>query len=533
MVQKNNSPNPLPRSLDVTLAVLSQVRYQAGTKVLAHGLESQHQGIRHASLLALLARGRKEDFAAVLSHIDGCGPQELDALRPHVPKMLLAIDQGVISRDPLLRHCSLWMVGKFALHTHFSFLVDAVCDPEDPQQLVATELLSQLARTLGQAFRNGDLEASEKREQLVIELLRGLDSYGVHRVQQMFDWLGAALHWDDPNLASMLGSREATESNQRIIAYFGRTKSKESLELLAGFLWSRNANDAMLKLAGNRTDGIYLEILAAQFRRLGSTRELNRNLTQSIAFRFFEEQQSNEDEPVSLTAKCCVAELMTLKSAPAEDILPRIGWLLANGDKSIQEDLTALIEHQRPVHPQVAILALNDSLDAPDIESSVPPPWKESLRRALETIIAVYPHQENRMRYAISNLFRDFHCETLLEKLLDWPTGHLLAYARLIRLAQPSFADEIISELKAQSPQRRLRGVQAARYFGLDQAMWGLVAERIEDPVDEVRIEAIHALADSDNPQEAIALIRPLISEPNPVIQQAASITLQNLGGWQ
>jgi hypothetical protein len=71
----------------------------------------------------------------------------------------------------------------------------------------------------------------------------------------------------------------------------------------------------------------------------------------------------------------------------------------------------------------------------------------------------------------------------------------------------------------------------AARAFGLDQALWELVACRIDDPVEEVRIEAIRAMSDSRNHQNAIDLLNPLMSEQSPTVAQAIHETLQNLRG--
>jgi hypothetical protein len=195
--------------------------------------------------------------------------------------------------------------------------------------------------------------------------------------------------------------------------------------------------------------------------------------------------------------------------------------------------LTDLIEHQRPLNTDLAVIALSDALDAPDIESSEPPPWKQSLRHALETLIETHDQRDDRMRIAIANLFREFRCEHLLEKLLDWPSGHLTAYARLTRISNPDFIEELMVELNSQTPQRRQKGVQASRLFGLDQALLELVANKLDDPIDDVRIEAIHALSDSQDRQNAIALITPLISESNPAVQQAVQLTLQSLGGWR
>jgi hypothetical protein len=348
----------------------------------------------------------------------------------------------------------------------------------------------------------------------------------------MLDWWAAAAHWNDPLVAKLFLDQSTDEAASRLIENLERSKNKETLELVAGLLWSRNASDSMLQCVAKRKDPLFVETLSTLFRSLGVTRELKRNLGQTIEWKFLS-RETFDDSRISLSAKCCLVEMLTLIAAPSEDILARIGWLVEQSDPSIDLQVTELIEHQRPINTDLAVIALSDALDAPDIESSVPPPWKQSLRHALEVLIATHPTRSVRLQAAISNLFREFKCETLLEKLLDWPNGHLVAYGRLTRIAQPDFIDQLMVELNSQTPQRRQRGVQASRMFGLDQAIWELVANKLEDPVDEVRIEAIHALAESQDRQNAIALITPLIAESNPAIQQAASLTLQNLGGWR
>jgi len=529
MAPRNSKPQPLTGPLAKTLAVLGQSRFHAAIQVLAQGMRSTSPEIRQASLECLLARGSKDDFDAILGAFDCSDPQAFETLSGHLPRLIDAIDQGVASRDPEKRRRALWMVGKFQLESHFQHLVDTVCDPIDPNQMFAMDVVTQLARSLGLQARRTNAVHDSKRERLLQELLGGIESYPNHRVEQMMEWWATAAHWDDPMLHRVLDPSEPNEAATRILQSLERSKNKEVIGLISGVLWSRTANPALLQIVGKRKDAAFVEALCDQYRTQGCTRELKRNLGSGQKFRFLE-RDVFQDPKVSLMAKCGLAGLLTQHGAPADELLSRIAWLMSQDEELIHLAITDLIEHQRPIQPDLAVLALSDALDGPDIESSVPPPWKDSMRRSLETLISAYPRQVDRMRCAISNLFREFRCETLLEKLYDWPVAHLEAYARLTRLSQPDFLEDLVVELHAQAPQRRQRGLQAARHFGLDARAQDLVSSKIDDPIDEVRVEAILALAASQDRQAAMATLRPLVLERNAVIQQAASATLAILG---
>lgn len=531
MADRKNPLSSLSPPLAATFSVLRQPKFQASIQVLERGFMSRTPSIRSASLHTLLERGSASDYAAVLRCIDRSGTEELAAIRQHIVGMTEAIDQGLISREPETRQRALWAIAKLEIDSHFRFLIDAVCDPEDPQQLVAMELTSQLARSLGHRARLGDASKDAQRHELLRQLIRGLDNYTKHRVQGMLDWWGLAAHWDDRIVVDVLRDVANSESSQRIAQHLERSKGKECIELVAGFLWSQNPDPPLAMFASRRNDPAFVEMIGTFFKALGATKELKRTFASENVEWSFLSQETFDDERVSRSAKVCLVELMTLQAAPTEDILPRISGLLEEADATLEPELKTLIEHQRPMNTDLAVLALSDALDAPDIESSEPPPWKQSMRAALEGIIGVFPRLGTPLQIALSNYFRDFKCETLFEKLLDWPGGHLSAYAKLTRIAHPDFIDDLMAELNAQAPQRRQRGVQAARMFGLDQALEDLVIGKLDDPADEVRIEAIHALGEAQDRQNAMGLVRPLVMDSNPAIQQAAEVTLQHLRG--
>lgn len=530
MAQPPIKTSRLPVSMETTLSILRQLRYQASIDVLAHGLKSKVSTIRTACLQGLLERGGPREQELVLQHVSDCNVTDLVVVRDHVPELLDAVDQGLISRQPEKRQNSLIAIGKFEIESRFSYLVEAVCDTKDPQQIVAMELLSRLARSLGDDARCGDSVNRSKRTQLLMDLMRAIESYPAHRIGLVFDWWAAAAHWEDPFVIEVLSSTEQDESTARLKAHLLRSQHKEALQLIAGLLWSRIATDPILHSISQRTDRNFLQSLADLYKELGATTQLKRNLMRAISFDFLS-QEVVRDPQLSLLTRCCLVEMLTLRVAPTEEILPPIGDLLRERDPSIVGIVADILEQQRPINSDIAVMALSDSLNGSDVESSTPPPWKESMRSALTSIIENHNALGKRVCTAVINMLREFKCDKLLEKTSEWPPGHLAAFAKLTRIAQPGFIDLIITELNSQNPQRRQRGLLAARAFGLDQALWELVACRVDDPVEDVRIEAIRAMSDSRNHQNAIDLLQPLMSEQSPAVAQAIHETLQNLRG--
>lgn len=522
--------NKLPVSMETTMSILRQLRYQASIDVLAHGLKSKVPAIRTACLQGLLERGGTREQELVLQHVSDCDVLDLVVVRDHVPELLDAVDQGLISRQPEKRQNSLIAIGKFEIESRFSYLVEAVCDTKDPQQIVAMELLSRLARSLGDDARCGDSVNRSKRTQLLMDLMRAIESYSAHRIGLVFDWWAAAAHWEDPFVIEVLSSTEQDESTARLKAHLLRSQHKEALQLIAGLLWSRIATDPILHSISQRTDRNFLQSLADLYKELGATTQLKRNLMRAISFDFLS-QEVIRDPQLSLLTRCCLVEMLTLRGAPTEETLPPIGDLLRERDPSIVGIVADILEQQRPINSDIAVMGLSDSLNGSDIESSTPPPWKESMRGALTSMIENHNALGKRVCTAVINMLREFKCDKLLEKTSEWPPGHLAAFAKLTRIAQPGFIELIITELNSQNPQRRQRGLLAARAFGLDQALWELVACRVDDPVEDVRIEAIRAMSDSRNHQNAIDLLQPLMSEQSPAVAQAIHETLQNLRG--
>jgi hypothetical protein len=530
MAQSPTKPYKLPVSMETTLSILRQLRYQASIDVLAHGLKSKVPAIRAACLQGLLERGGPLEQEVVLQHVSDCDVADLVVVRDHIPELLDAIDQGLISPQPEQRQSSLIAIGKFEIESRFSYLVDAVCDTKDPQQIVAMELLSRLARSFGDDARCGDSVNRTKRTQLLMDLMRAIESYPSHRVGLVFDWWAAAAHWEDPFVIEILSNAETDESTARLKSHLLRSPHKEAMQLIAGILWSRSATDQVLIAISRRTDNNFLLAISELFKELGTTAQLKRNLMRPISFVFLSTEVIR-DPQLSLFTRCCLVEMLTLRVAPPEEVLPPIGDLLKERDPAIVGILADILEQQKPINSDIAVMALSDSLSGSDIESSTPPPWKESMRDALNSLIENHNALGKRICSAIVNMLKEFRCDKLLEKTADWPPGHLAAFAKLTRIAQPSFIDLIITELNSQNPQRRQRGLLAARAFGLDQALWELVACRVDDPVEDVRIEAIRAMSDSRNHQNAIDLLQPLISEQSPAVAQVIHETLQNLRG--
>ncbi len=487
--------------------------------------------IRSASLQSLLDRGTDYDYAAILQCIDRSSTVELDRIRPHASRMREVIDQGLASSDPEIRQRALWTIAKMEVESHFRVLIDVICNPDDPQQMVAIELASALVKSIAHRRKNSNIGQDNARLALMVEFARGLESYPQHRVQIMFDWWVATAHRDDEITLNIVREAHEDESYQRIVHHLERSKTRECLELVATFLWSKHGGQHLAMVAAARNDVGFVEVLGSLCRRFGLTKELAANLNlPGISFRFLN-KETFEDQRISVQAKISLVELMTLRTLSTEEILPRIHWLLKNMDSRVEEEIALLLDHQKPLNADIAVIALSDALDSPDIESSVPPPWKQSMRESLEGLISAYDRAGSRLQSSIANFFRDFKCEKLLEKLLEWPVAHLAAYARLNRIADSRYIDILMIEMDASSPIRRQRGIRAAHLYGMDRGVEAIIVNKLDDPVDEVRIEAINALADAVNREQAIIQLSPLEVDSNPDVHQAAERSLMKLRG--
>jgi hypothetical protein len=517
--------------LGKTFSVLREVRYQASSQVLAHGLKSRIPSIRSASLQSLLDRGTNHDFAAILTTIDNTSTSELDEIRLHASRMGEAIDGGLASTDPETRQRALWTIAKMELESHFSFLIDAVIHSDDPQQMVAIELTSLLVKSIGKRRESNKFEQDSARITLMFELARGLESYPEHRVQSMFDWWVSIAHQEDEMVLNLILNASEDEASQRLVHHLERSKNHESMEFVASLLWNKSSNPSLVSVAARRNDHAFVETLASVNHRLGPTKELKRNLNlPDVEYRFLS-QETFDDKRISVAAKMTLVEMMTLRSVAVERILPRLSWILRNIDASHEEQVALVLDSQPALNTDIVVIALSDALDSPDIESSVPPPWKQAMRDAIEGIIDVYARAGSNLQRSIAHFFRDFKCERLLEKLQDWPTAHLMAYARLSRIADSKYIDILTLEMDANSPIRRQKGIKAAHLLGLDRAIEAMIVNKLDDPVDEVRIEAIKALADSPNRENAIALLSSFEMDSNSDLYEAAERSLMKLRG--
>jgi hypothetical protein len=533
--QERSSSMNLTLRIDTALAktfsVLREIRYQASSQVLAHGLKSSIPIIRSASLQSLLERGTAYDYSAILQCIDRSTPTEIDKIRQHASRMTEVIDQGLASSDPETRQRALWTIAKMGVETHFHFLIDVACNPDDPQQMVAIELTSFLAKTLGNRSQENDESQEDARLTLLAELSRGLESYPQHRVQAMFDWWAATAREDDEILLSAIRDSSTDESSQRLVHYLERSKTKDCQELVARFLWSRTGCTELIAIAARRSDHGFVESLGLLCRSLKVSKDLTRNLNLPNITLACLREEVFRDERITLAAKVSLVQLSTIQGEKIEVVLPRINWLIENADPSLDGDIALLLDQQKPINTDIAVIALSDALDSPDIESSVPPPWKQEMRLALEGLIHASGVSGPRLQKAIAHFLREFRCEKLLEKLLDWPVAHLTAYARLSRIADSKFLEILMIELGVQSPVRRQRGIRAAHLYGMDRCIEAMIINKLEDPVDEVRIEAIHALADAVDRENAIAILSPLEVDSNPEVNQAAGKSLMKLRG--
>ena len=184
--------------LQETFRVLSLRSNLASVEVLRWALMSQFEQVRLNALNTLIQRGGVADMAAAVERIDDCSEAELNLLSTYVPLLMIPIEAGLGGRDPLQRQRSLVAIAKLQIAPLFHHLVEAAEAAEDPQQMVAAELLIILATKLGGIARFGNDRTNKViREQLLVDLWQSMSRYNDHRITDIVDaWLCAS-HWDD------------------------------------------------------------------------------------------------------------------------------------------------------------------------------------------------------------------------------------------------------------------------------------------------------------------------------------------------
>ncbi len=519
--------------LQSTFSVLANPSNLASLPVLIHALNSSHDEIRHAAIKACIARGRPEDFGVILNRIDRCNEADVAILSLHKSLILSAVEAGLADRDPLRNQQAIIAIGKLALDSLYPHLIRVVEDFSHPQQTVAIEILMSLAIRLGTQARDDHGKASESRETLVVQIEASLDRFEDHRVRQVVDaWL-ASIRWDDVSFRAIWTDRDRFHI-QRLVAQQLKTSTRPyALALCAGVLWGRDAEPAAMEIVLQRQDHPLLEELSAWIDRVGVTSTLKKNFA-NIGFTLYLSKLDFGDEQIPIPHRAPLLQLLPLLRTSPDRMIGAVNQLLQEADPRAHPSIIRALRAYRQLTPEMTVMAMSDGLDAPNPEDADGspmelPPWKDSLRRALQELFRLYPLQPESVQDAIEYLFASFTCDELLQHLEKWSEPHLKAYATVLRVSKDNWLASIEREFRSQSGRKRSHAMRALRLIGLDESLTQYAVDALNDGDDRVREEGVLALADGRNRDEAIELIHPMLHDVAGSVQSAAKEAVDKL----
>ena len=303
---------PYSSALQETFRVLGRKSNLACVEVLGQALCSPILQIRLNALQTLLQRGGEADIATILEKIDECREAELPLLQTQVPLLLAPIEAGLADRDPLKRQRALCAIAKLRIATHFHHLVRAAQSPDDPQQIVASELTIGLATTFGVEARYRISRNNEaNRAQLLSDLWQSMLVYNDHRILQIVDaWLCAS-HWDDAAFKSLFRPTQGEPIYRVAMKQLKQSNRTQIVELLAGVLWSRGAGPEAVKVLSERNDAAMAMRLAQLMSQFGATPFVSKNLGMNIPIPCLE-KFNFADEAFSIEHRCALIQLLSV-----------------------------------------------------------------------------------------------------------------------------------------------------------------------------------------------------------------------------
>ncbi|MCY2982302.1 MAG: HEAT repeat domain-containing protein [Planctomycetota bacterium] len=520
---------PYSSSLQETFRILGQKSNLACVEVLGQALCSPITQVRSNALQTLIQRGGDADIATILERIDECQEAELPLLRTHVPLLLAAIEAGLADREPIKRQRALCAIAKLRIAPLFYHLILAAQSTDDPQQIVASELTIGIATAFGTEARYRLSKNNEaNREQLLADLWQSILLFNDHRILQIVDaWLCAS-NWDDAAFKDLFQSTRSEPIHKVVIRQLTQSNRTQVVELLAGVLWSRGAGPKAVKIMSERNDPSMAMRLADLTSKFGITPFVSKNLGMNIPIPCLE-QFNFADEAFPLEHRCALIQLLSVADTTPDKVIHGVTQLLDSKDPSVAPACASAIRNLKSLKTDVVVMVLSDCFENIGMESYVPPPWKTSLRKALDRLLEIYPSQATAVRTSIEFALSDFRCEELIKHLDDWPESHLKAYARIVRVAEAGFKEVIERYARSQSAVKRSLAIHAARFLGMEHGLSDMVLKAIEDESEKVRAAAIHTIVAGLNRDEAIELLKPLLQDENASVKADAIFALSRL----
>ncbi len=520
---------PLTSPIKETFRLLGIRSNLASVEILGQALGSAFEQIRLSALQTLVHRGGEVEMSQILERIDLCNDAELPLLADHVSLLLVPIESGLADRNPVKRQRSLCAIAKLKIASLFHHLVRAAQTPEDSQQIVAAELIMVLASRLGAEARAKKQTNEAIRDQLLLDLWQSVLRFNDHRILHVVEaWLCAS-HWDDEAFKKLFRPMPGETIHRILLRQLKHSHRIPIIELLAGVIWSNGPSPEAVQALGERNERIVAVQLAELAGRLGVTPWAMKNLALRTRIQCLELFDFS-DETYSIQNRCATLMLLLASDTSPDKVLRAIIQLLETLDPKVDQACCDALRGLRSLKTEIVVMVLSDCFEMPGMEPHEPPPWKSSLRSALERLIELYPHQSEAVRRSIEFVFSDFRCEELIKHLDDWPESHLKAYAKMVRIAEVGFIDFIERDAQSQSVVKRCRAIHAIRFLGMENGLADVTLDALQDKSEKVRIEAVYAVAAGRSRAEAIETLRPLTRDEEPSVITAANFALSSLG---
>ena len=513
--------------LQTTFRVLANPRNVAAIPVLALGMRSEDPFIRVSSIQALISRGSLEDAKAIVDSIDHCPEEELPFLRSHPGLFASPIEACLESTEPEVRQRGLVAIAKIRVASQFHRLVEAVETVDDPQQIVASQLLLGLCRELGQESRKSITPKQVPGRRELLDALEGsIAIFQHHKMREIVDaWLLAS-HWGDDMFQRVFSNvpHDATATIQKRIQ---SSQATEIDELLLGSYWCPALIEEAISVALDRSSAKVPKELVRLEKRFGLQSQFVKNMTKLPIepLKHFDITQSN----ISFEDYDSLFRLMTVGGATPNTILWNTIRVLDQQNplpKKLEKEIVAAIRSIRFTNACIITMVMSDCFDLPDIEAYQPPPWKAELRSALENLLDRYFLLPQAICNSIDTMLQEFRCDHLFNYIDSWPDAHVRAYAKITKLVDKKCVDTIGQEATCGSPTRRAKAIRLIRYLGRDEQFNEIATEALQDVSDEVRIQAIQSISFGIDKSEAIELITPLLRDEHHAVQATASQSL-------
>ncbi len=462
----------VPPSLQTSFQLLGRAHNLAAVPALEYALRSTVTPVRIAALQALIQRGDRASIEVILRCIDLCDQEELSLLASHSNMLVGAVEAALDSSEidsVLQRQQALVAIAKLRLTPLISRLVEVAESSNDPQQIVAIQLLKGLAEEMGQVAR---LALVPRPSPFRDELLRSLNvaacRFVDHRIGALLEaWLSAS-HWEDPGFLGLFSPFQ--EPYEALLAKRLKTITKSQVgDLLCGCYWGESATVGALELFADWDDHESVRIFLDFERRFGVTPALIKNLVLAPLPRVF--SPDNRNASLNALEHCSLLRVATQANLTPDVVLRVILNAIAKPEHLQDEGVVSTaVRGMRSLgvlEASVVTMVLSDSFSLPDIDPYVPPPWKASFRGAIDEFLDRYHELPQPMQSAFDFMMSEFRCDTMLHISEIWPEAHVEAFGRIVRLVDKETMSQLHLEARSPAAQRRARAVRVAVLLGV------------------------------------------------------------------